>query len=90
MLDVTKQALPGHDPGFMGEKKAMVAQCEQRKLSREVRNCLMKAKTLPELGACQGQPKPAQPAPAPAPTPAPPAGSDQGSAAPAPTGSGGG
>ena len=52
MLDVTKQAMPGHDPSYLGDRKAMIEQCEKRNLTREQRNCLMKATTLPALGEC--------------------------------------
>ena len=76
MLEVTKQALPGHDPSELGDRKAMIAQCEKRNLTREQRNCLMKAATLPALGDCT--PKnavptktPANPAPSPSPPTAP-------------------
>jgi hypothetical protein len=77
MLDVTKQALPGHDPSYLGDRKAMVAQCEKRNPSREVRNCLMKATTLPALGECQAngkkpEPQPTRPLPT-TPTPEAPA-----------------
>jgi hypothetical protein len=79
MLDVTKQAMPGHDPSYLGDRKAMIEQCEKRNLTREMRNCLMKATTLPALGECQGthkkpDPQPTRPLPT---TPAPeaPAGS---------------
>jgi hypothetical protein len=88
MLEVTKQAMPGHDPSYLGDRKAMIAQCEKRNLTREVRNCLMKATTLPELGACQTKDKKPEPEPTrPLPTTAPEA---PGPAQPAPpTGSGG-
>lgn len=77
MLDVTKTAMPGHDPSYLGDRKAMIAQCEKRNLTRDQRTCLMKAKTLPELGDC-GPKKPAAP---PTPTPTAPSGT-------APSGSG--
>lgn len=68
MLEVTKQALPGHDPSELGDRKAMIAQCEKRNLTREQRNCLMKAPSLPALGECT--PKNAVPTKTPA-NPAP-------------------
>ena len=89
MLDVTKQALPGHDPSYLGDRKSMIAQCEKRNLTREMRNCLMKATTLPELGACQAkdkkpEPQPTRPLPT-TPTETPPPGAQPA----APTGSAG-
>ena len=37
MLDLTKQAMPGHDPSLLGDRKAMIAQCEKRNLTRDQR-----------------------------------------------------
>lgn len=76
MLDLTKQAMPGHDPSLLGDRKAMIAQCEKRNLTADQRNCLMKATSLGELGACNPK-KPAAP-PTPAPT-APPSTAPSGS-----------
>ncbi|HUS27843.1 MAG TPA: hypothetical protein VMZ53_05025 [Kofleriaceae bacterium] len=94
MLDVTKQAMPGHDPAYLGDRKAMVAQCEKRNPTREMRNCLMKAKTLAELGECQAKPGDKKPDPQPSrplPTTAPEAPAPAQPVAPAavPSGSGG-
>lgn len=88
MLDVTKQALPGHDSEGFGDRKGMVAQCEKRNYSREMRKCLMAATSLAGFGECQakGKPTPAPTRPLPSTEPPPPptgAGS-----APAPAGSG--
>lgn len=88
MLEVTKLAMPGHDPSYLGDRKAMVAQCEKRNLSREVRNCLMKATTLEGLGACQAGSKKPEPQPTrPLPTTAPEAPAPAQPAAPSGSGS---
>src|SRR5512147_520566 len=71
MLEVTKQSMPGHDMQDFGDRKAMIDQCEKRNMSREMRNCLMAAKTLADLGDCQSKGKSATP-PAPAQVPAAP------------------
>ena len=70
MLDVTKQAMPGHDPSYLGDRKAMIEQCTKRNLTRDQRTCMMKATTLPELGACG----PKKPAASPTPVPTAPSG----------------
>jgi hypothetical protein len=61
LLEVTKQALPGHENmGALGDKKTMIGQCEARKMSKDTRTCLMAATTLDGLGACyKNGPKPA-------------------------------
>lgn len=84
MLDVTKTAMPGHDPSYLGDRKAMIAQCEKRNLTRDQRNCLMKATTLPALGEC-GPKKPAAPPTTTPAAPTPPSTAPSGSAS---TGSG--
>jgi hypothetical protein len=78
MLEITKQQLAGHGDQQLGDRSVMIEQCEKRKLSREVRDCLMAAKTLAAIAACQpAKPAPRAPAPgaAPAPPTAPPTGS---------------
>lgn len=67
MLEVTKQAMPGHDPGAFGDRKGMVDQCVKRNMSPEMRKCLMSATSLAGFAECQPKSKPA-----PAPTPPPP------------------
>ena len=53
VLDVTKQALPGHETaGALGDRKASIDQCEARKLPKETRQCLLAAKTLDGFGEC--------------------------------------
>lgn len=84
MLDITKQSMPGHDPTLLGDRKGMIETCHKRNLSHEVRNCLMAAKSLADLGACQAGSKPPTPA-APAPSPTAPAPSPSAPAAPDPT-----
>jgi len=88
MLDVTKQAMPGHDPSYLGDRKAMIAQCEKRNLTREMRICLMKATTLPALGECQGTNKRPEPEPT-RPLPTTPSEDQNGIKPTAPTGSAG-
>ena len=92
LIAVTKQMLPGHGDQAMGDRKAMVAQCEQRKMPAAQRKCLVAAKTFDELAKCRGnepvpaqRPAPVTPAAPPSAPPAPPP--SPGSAAPA--GSGG-
>lgn len=53
MLDVTKQQLVGHGDMELGQRGAMIAQCEQRKMSGEQRRCLMAAKDIPGIAACR-------------------------------------
>ncbi len=55
MLEVTKAQLMGHEnTNMMSQKKAMVAQCEQRDMSSDVRTCLMAAQTITEIAKCRG------------------------------------
>ncbi|NVB76913.1 MAG: hypothetical protein HOV81_00830 [Kofleriaceae bacterium] len=82
MLDVTKQAMPGHDPGALGDRKAMIAQCEKRNMPAKMRKCLMAATSLAGFGECQEKAKPAPTRPLPS---TEPTGS---AAAPTPTESG--
>jgi hypothetical protein len=90
MLDVTKQAMPGHDPGALGDRNAMIAQCEKRNMPPKMRKCLIAAKSLAGFAECQEKAKPAPTRPLPveptgsatAPTP-----TESGSSA-APAGSG--
>ena len=55
MLEVTKQQLMGHETANLGsQKKAMVAQCESRNMSNEMRTCLMGTKTIADIAKCRG------------------------------------
>jgi hypothetical protein len=81
MLEVTKQALPGHDTETLGDRKAMIDQCDKRNMPRELRKCLMSATSLAGFADCQSRSKPA-------PAPTRPLPSTAGSSsAPSPTGS---
>jgi hypothetical protein len=62
MLELTKQMVPGHDMGALGDRKQMVAQCEQRKMPAAVRKCIVDAKSTDELSKCR------EPTPTPEPT----------------------
>jgi hypothetical protein len=66
MLELTKQMLPGHGDQPMGDRKAMIDQCVQRKMPASMRSCLLAAKSLDELAQCRraGNPadKPTEPA----------------------------
>jgi hypothetical protein len=93
MLEVTKQMLPGHGDQPMGDRKAMIAQCEQRNMPAAQRRCLVAAKSFDDLAKCRGnetppaqRPVPVAPPPTPSPPTPAPAG-EPGSAEPA--GSGG-
>ena len=59
MLDLTKQMLPGHGDQPMGDRKAMIDQCVQRKMPASMRSCLLAAKSLDELAQCRRAGKPA-------------------------------
>ncbi len=55
MLEVTKQQLIGHETANLNsQKKAMVAQCESRNMSDEMRTCLMGTKTIADIAKCRG------------------------------------
>jgi hypothetical protein len=60
MLEITKQQLAGHGDQQLGDRAAMIQQCEKRKLSPAARNCLIAAKTLAAIAECQ----PSKPPPA--------------------------
>ncbi len=71
---VSKQVMVGH-PGMDGadQRKAMLDQCAQHNMSKELRECLVAAKDLDGLGACyKHAPQPPRPR---APVPPPPASS---------------
>ncbi len=83
MQELMKQMMPGHDEAALGDRKQMIAQCEQRKMPASVRRCLVDAKTFNDLAACQKPgstpaaspgtpaPRPAAPSPSSAPAPSP-------------------
>jgi small lipoprotein (TIGR04454 family) len=55
MLEVTKQQLMGHESVNLGsQRKAMVAQCEQRNMSIEMRTCLVGTQTISDIAKCRG------------------------------------
>ncbi len=55
MLEVTKQQLMGHETAnFNSQRKAMVAQCEQRNMSHEMRTCLIATQTIADIAKCRG------------------------------------
>ncbi len=56
MLDLTKQAMPGHGDMEMGNKKQMVAECEKRNLTAEQKRCIVAAKDLNALATCTAKP----------------------------------
>src|SRR5688500_20318719 len=58
MLDLTKQMLPGHGDQPMGDRKAMIDQCVQRKMPASMRSCLLAAKPPDEPAACRRAGKP--------------------------------
>ena len=52
MMEITKQQLAGHD-AFGGDmRKQAITSCEQRKLSKEARVCLLAAKNSEDATAC--------------------------------------
>lgn len=66
MLAVTKQQLTGHGDLELGNRKVMIAQCEQRALTAAQRRCLATAKDLAAIAGCTPA-KPASAAAAPGP-----------------------
>lgn len=73
MLKIVQGQYPGHsDMGAMGNRQATIQQCEQRNMPAAEKRCIVKAKTMEDLGACRraSLPKDQQGAPAPAPAPA--------------------
>jgi len=53
MLEVTKQQVIGHEGMVLGQRDAMIAQCNQREMPAETRRCLLAAKDLPALASCR-------------------------------------
>ncbi|MDB4958821.1 MAG: hypothetical protein JWO36_6390 [Myxococcales bacterium] len=60
ILEITKQQLTGHGSLELGNRKLMIDQCEQRAYPRQVKACLVAARNLADLAACQ-KPEPAPP-----------------------------
>ena len=60
MVEITMQVVPGHDPSMFGDKKQMIAECEQRKMPASQRKCIVAAKTKDDLAKCRPE-KPAAP-----------------------------
>jgi len=75
MLEVTKQQLMGHETvNLSSQRKAMVAQCESRNMTTEMRTCLLGAQTIADIAKCRGGKtdmleRPRRPRPGAAPTP---------------------
>jgi hypothetical protein len=84
MMELMKQAMPGHDQESLGNRKVLVDQCKQRKYPAKVRTCLYAAKSFNELADCRPKDmKSSTPSPPPITPTAPAPGSATGSAEPA-------
>ncbi len=59
MIAVTKQQMSNHGGMELQNRKAMIAQCEQRQLPGEQRRCLAAAKDLASIATCS-KPSPAK------------------------------
>lgn len=66
LLAVSKTQLAGHGDMALGDRAAMLTQCEKRKLTADQRRCLATAKDLTALAGCVPRPPPPAPPPAPA------------------------
>jgi hypothetical protein len=86
MQVLMKQMMPGHDEAALGDRKQMIAQCEQRKMPASVRRCLVEAKSFNDLAACQKPGSTPATQGAPAPRPAAPSASPSPSLSEAPPG----
>lgn len=54
LYEVTKIAYPGHGEAMeMGNRKADIAACEQRKPAADERRCIMAAKDLAQVATCR-------------------------------------
>jgi hypothetical protein len=53
ILAVTKNQLVGHGDMVLGQRDAMIGQCEARKLPADKRRCLMAANTLDAIASCK-------------------------------------
>jgi hypothetical protein len=85
MVEVMKAGLKGHESVNLGDRGQMITQCEQRKMSPDVRRCMATAKDIKALASCRPAtatpppPGPVAPTGSAAPAPAVPAGSATGS-----------
>lgn len=69
MLELTKQMLPGHGDQPLGDRKAMIDQCVQRKMPAKMRACLLASKSFEDLAKCRtSERRAAPPVPEPVPT----------------------
>jgi hypothetical protein len=55
MIAVTKQQMSSHGGMELQNRKAMIDQCEQRKMPAEQRRCLAAAKDLTGIAGCTKQ-----------------------------------
>jgi len=53
MVEVMKAGLKGHDSVNLGDRNQMIKQCEDRKMSAEMRRCMATAKDLAQLASCR-------------------------------------
>lgn len=54
MLKIVQAEFPGHgDMGAMGNRQAVVQQCEARNMSATEKRCIVKAKTKDDLASCR-------------------------------------
>ena len=56
MIAVTKQQMSNHGGMELQNRKAMIDQCEQRKMSAEQRRCLVGTKDLTGIAGCVKSP----------------------------------
>jgi hypothetical protein len=62
MLKIVQAQYPGHgDMGGMGNRQAVVQQCEARNMPAAEKRCIVKAKTTEDLGECRRASMPKQP-----------------------------
>jgi hypothetical protein len=85
MMGLTKQMMPGHDPESLGDRKQLIADCEQRKMPAAMRKCLLDARSFNDLAKCRStDAKPPAVTPTPEPTRPLPTAPDQSPAPSAP------
>lgn len=65
ILEVSKQQIMGHGDMVLGQRDAMIAQCEARELSADKRRCLFAANTLDAIASCKAGDASAAPGPVP-------------------------
>jgi hypothetical protein len=62
MLKIVQGQYPGHgDMGGMGNRQAVIQQCEARNMPAAEKRCIVKAKTTEDLGQCRRASMPKQP-----------------------------